>query len=114
METNSILTMVVSVVEGSVCSVLPGSLVATLRNERELEALPLVGPDVATPICFMSHATARASRALEAALALAQDDDWLRHAASSQRTARRAAGAVSWRWLAPFGTPTLEMRQRII
>ena len=81
METNSILTMVVSVVEGSVCSVLPGSLVATLRNERALEALPLVSPDVATPICFMSHATARASRALEAALALAQDDDWLRHAA---------------------------------
>ncbi|WP_210544383.1 LysR family transcriptional regulator [Rhodoferax sp. PAMC 29310] len=81
METNSILTMVLSVVEGSLCSVLPGSLVATLRHERELEALPLVGPDVATPICFMSHASARASCALEAALVLAQDEDWLRHAA---------------------------------
>jgi DNA-binding transcriptional LysR family regulator len=81
METNSILTMVLSVVEGNVSSVLPGALVATLRHDARLEALPLNSPNVTTPICFMSHATARPSRALQAALELAQDADWLRHVA---------------------------------
>ncbi len=82
METNSILTMMLTVVEGSVCSVLPGSLVDTVRNYRELDAFPLTGPEVRTPIAFISHALARPSRALEAALALAQDAAWLRHAAA--------------------------------
>jgi DNA-binding transcriptional LysR family regulator len=81
-ETNSILTMVLSVVSGSVSSVMPGALVGTVRNHKELEALPLTGPEVRTPIGFMSHAAARPSRALEAALALAQDGAWLRHAAA--------------------------------
>lgn len=82
LETNSILTMVLSVVAGSVCSVLPGALVGAVRSYRELQALPLVSPEVRTPIGFMSHAAARPSRALEAALQLAQDADWLQHAAS--------------------------------
>jgi len=81
-ETNSILTMALSVVAGDVCSVLPGALVGAVRSYRELEALPLVSPDIRTPIGFMSHAQARPSRALEAALALANNDDWLRHAAA--------------------------------
>jgi DNA-binding transcriptional LysR family regulator len=82
METNSIMTMALSVVAGSVCSVMPGALVGAVRGYRELEALPLTGPDVRTPIGFMSHASVRPSRALEAALALAQDGAWLRHAAA--------------------------------
>ncbi len=81
-ETNSILTMALSVVAGNVCSVMPGALVGAVRGYRELEALPLTDPDVRTPIGFMSHAAARPSRALEAALALAQDAEWLRHAAA--------------------------------
>ena len=81
-ETNSILTMVLSVVAGRVCSVLPGALVGAVRNYGQLEALPLVSPEVRTPIGFMSHAAARPSRALEAALLLAQDEAWLQHAAS--------------------------------
>jgi DNA-binding transcriptional LysR family regulator len=81
-ETNSILTMALSVVAGSVCSVLPGALVGAVRSYRELEALPLIGPEVRTPIGFMSHAAARPSRALEAALSLVQDGAWLRHAAA--------------------------------
>lgn len=81
-ETNSILTMALSVVAGNVCSVLPGALVGAVRSYRELEALPLKSPDVRTPIGFMSHAQARPSRALEAALALANDGAWLRHAAA--------------------------------
>jgi DNA-binding transcriptional LysR family regulator len=82
METNSIMTAMLSVVDGNVCSVLPGSLVDTLRGYRELTALPLVGPTVRTPIAFISHALARPSRALEAGLSLAQDGAWLRHAAA--------------------------------
>jgi DNA-binding transcriptional LysR family regulator len=81
-ETNSILTMALSVVAGSVCSVLPGALVGAVRSYRELEALPLYGPEVRTPIGFMSHSAARPSRALEAALTLVQDGAWLRHAAA--------------------------------
>ena len=82
METNSIMTMMLSVVAGNVCSVLPGSLVDTVRGYGALEALPLTGPEVQTPIAFISHAQARPSRALEAALSLAQDGEWLRHAAA--------------------------------
>lgn len=81
-ETNSILTMALSVVAGDVCSILPGALVGAVRSYRELEALPLTSPEVLTPIGFMSHAAARPSRALEAALSLAQDGAWLRHAAA--------------------------------
>jgi DNA-binding transcriptional LysR family regulator len=81
-ETNSILTMALSVVAGQVCSVMPGALVAAVRGYRELEALPLVSPQVRTPIGFMAHGQARSSRAMEAAMALAQDGDWLRHAAT--------------------------------
>lgn len=81
-ETNSILTMALSVVAGQVCSVMPGALVAAVRGYRELEALPLVAPQVLTPISFMTHATVRPSRAMEAAFVLAQDGAWLRHAAT--------------------------------
>jgi DNA-binding transcriptional LysR family regulator len=81
-ETNSILTMALSVSAGQVCSIMPGALVAAFRGYRELEALPLASPQVRTPIGFMTHAQVRASRAMEAALALAQDGHWLRHAAT--------------------------------
>lgn len=81
-ETNSILTMALSVVAGNVCSIMPGALVGTVLGYRELEALPLSSPEVRTPIGFMTHASARPSRALEAALALAQDGAWLRQAAA--------------------------------
>jgi DNA-binding transcriptional LysR family regulator len=82
METNSILTMALSVVAGNVCSVMPGALVGAVRGYRELEALPLVEPEVRTAIGFMTHSAVRTSRALHAALTLAQDGAWLRHAAA--------------------------------
>ena len=81
-ETNSILTMALSVLEGQVCSVMPGALVAAVRGYRELEALPLQSPQVLTPIGYMRHAQVRPSRAMEAAQALAEDGVWLRHAAA--------------------------------
>jgi DNA-binding transcriptional LysR family regulator len=75
-ETNSVLTLVLGVVAGSVCSVLPGAMVAAVRSHRELEALPLVSPDVKTPIGFMTQQGVRPSRALAAALALLQTPQW--------------------------------------
>jgi len=75
-ETNSVLTLALSVVAGGVCSVLPGAMVAAVRGLRELEALPLVEPEVLTPIGFMTQAGVRTSRALDAALALLQTPAW--------------------------------------
>ena len=80
-ETNSVVTAVLSVLDGEVCSVLPGALMSLVRGRTGLEALPLREPEVRTPIGFMVAAGARPSRALEAALTLAQDGAWLRHAA---------------------------------
>ena len=82
-ETNSIVTLVLAVLEGQVCAVLPGALVALARHYDALVALPLRDPDVHTPIGFMFAAAARPSRAMEAALALARDADWLRHAGAN-------------------------------
>lgn len=81
-ETNSIMTMMLSVVDGNVCSILPGALVDTVRAYPELEASALLAPEVRTRVGFISHAQARPSRALEAGLVLAQDGAWLRHAAA--------------------------------
>jgi DNA-binding transcriptional LysR family regulator len=81
-ETNSILTLALSVVAGEVCSILPGALVDAFRGYSELEALPLHEPTVLTPIGFMLPVGIRTSRTQQAALALAQDAAWLRHAAA--------------------------------
>jgi DNA-binding transcriptional LysR family regulator len=81
-ETNSIMTLVLSVLDGDVCAVLPGALVAVARAYAGLEALPLREPEVHTPIGFMVATAAPPTRALEAALTLAQDGAWLRHAAA--------------------------------
>ncbi len=81
-ETNSIVTVVLSVLDGEVCAVLPGALMALVRGHPGLEVLPLREPDVRTPIGFMVAPGARPSRALEAALTLARDAAWLRHAAA--------------------------------
>jgi DNA-binding transcriptional LysR family regulator len=81
-ETNSILTLSLSVVAGEVCSVLPGALVGAALGYAELEAHPLISPEVRTPIGFMLTQAERPSRALASALALAQDPAWLAHAAA--------------------------------
>ncbi len=79
-ETNSILTLALSVVAGEVCSILPGALVSAVRGYGELEALALVHPELQTPIGFMMAHTERPSRTLEAALAMARESNWLDHA----------------------------------
>ena len=81
-ETNSIMTLALSVAVGDVCSVLPGALIGAVRGYRELEALPLVSPEVRTAIGFMIQGGDRTSRTLGAAMTMAQDAAWLRHAAA--------------------------------
>ena len=81
METNSILAMALCVVQGQMCGILPGALVGAVRSDRQLEALPLVEPEVRTPIGFMFNAQVRPSRALQVAMDLARDAQWLQHAA---------------------------------
>ncbi len=80
MQTNSIVSSVLSVLDGEVCTVLPGALMALARGHPGLEARPLREPDVRTPIGFMVATGTRHSRALAAALALATDAAWLRDA----------------------------------
>lgn len=82
-ETNSILTLALSVVAGDVCSVLPGALVGAVRGYRELEALPLADPEVLTPVGFMIAPGDRPSRAQDAALGLAREPAWLAHVAAN-------------------------------
>ncbi len=79
-ETNSVLTLALSVGAGRVCSVMPGALVDAVRGHGELEALPLVQPRVEMPIAFLVHDSNRPSRTLAAALAFAQDAEWLAEA----------------------------------
>lgn len=75
-ETNSVLTLALSVQSGTVCAVLPGAMVDTVRGHGALEALPLVAPEVRTPIGFMAPAAVKPSRALEAALGMLQEEAW--------------------------------------
>ena len=81
-ETNSIITLGLTVLVGDVCSVLPGALVDVLAGYGELEAVPLMAPQVQTPIGFMYASASRASHTLQAALDMAQDPEWLAHAAA--------------------------------
>jgi DNA-binding transcriptional LysR family regulator len=80
-ETNSLLALALSVVAGEVCTILPGAMLDTVRGYAELEALPLEGPVIATPIGFMMPQSLRTSHTQQAAVALAQDEAWLKHAA---------------------------------
>lgn len=80
-ESNSTITLVTAVQVGGVCSILPGALLGTVLDHGGLEARALHAPEVRIPIAFMVHGGSRPSLALEAALLLAQDADWLAQAA---------------------------------
>ncbi len=79
-ETNSILTLALSVVAGRVSSIMPGALVDAVQGYGELEALPLMNPLIEVPIALMVHDSNRLSRTLEAALQFAQGPEWLAQA----------------------------------
>ena len=77
LETNSVLALVAALGEGSLAAVLPGALLDVAGGLTPLQVQPLVEPTVRTPIGFMTAAAARTTPALRAALALAQDANWL-------------------------------------
>jgi DNA-binding transcriptional LysR family regulator len=79
-ETNSTVTLMLTVMVGHVATVLPGALLGAMQHYPELEALPLFDPQVEVPMALMVHATHRPSRTAAAALAFAQSDAWLAHA----------------------------------
>ncbi len=79
MQTNSIIALALAVAEGDVCAVMPGAVLSAVRSYSNLQAQPLVRPEIETAIGFMSQRHARTSRALEAALEFALRPDWLRH-----------------------------------
>lgn len=82
METDSVLALALSVLDGQLCSILPGALVGALASYGQLQASPLVCPALQTAIGLMVLDSDRPSRALQAALAFAQDPGWLQHAAT--------------------------------
>jgi DNA-binding transcriptional LysR family regulator len=82
LETNSVLALVTALGAGRVAAVLPGALVRSVQGVAGLRACPLVAPVVRTPIGFMTSKSARATPALRAALAIAQDPAWLAEAAA--------------------------------
>ncbi|HJS05186.1 MAG TPA: LysR substrate-binding domain-containing protein [Variovorax sp.] len=94
-ETNSVLTLALSVGAGEVCAVLPGAMVDAIRSHGALEALPLVAPEVRTPIGFMTQTAVRPSRALEAALALIQSSEWQQEVAAHSGSLRGTASFIS-------------------
>ena len=75
-ETNSVMTLVHAVLAGDVCAVMPGAMAATVRVHADLQALPLIEPEVLTEIGFMTPMVGRPSRALEAALSLLDSAAW--------------------------------------
>ena len=77
-ETNSIITLALSVVAGRVSSIMPSALVDAVKGYGELEALPLIDPFIEVPIALMVHDSNRLSRTLEAALDFAQNPEWLK------------------------------------
>ncbi|MDM0114908.1 LysR family transcriptional regulator [Variovorax sp. J22R133] len=88
-ETNSISTLALSVRAGNVCSIMPGALVDDVQGYHDIEALPLVSPQVEVPIAFMVHDTNRPSRTLEAALAFAAQPEWLNEVAQHAGALKR-------------------------
>jgi DNA-binding transcriptional LysR family regulator len=81
-ETNSVLPLVLLVLAGDVSSVMPGALVAIALQYPELEALPLIEPEVVTPISLLLSRSSHRSLAQHAAVRLAGDAEWLAHAAA--------------------------------
>ncbi|WP_342616179.1 LysR family transcriptional regulator [Rhodoferax sp. GW822-FHT02A01] len=82
-ETNSILALGLAVLDGNVCSVLPGALVGVLNGHGALEAVPLNAPDVVTPIGLIYVDSHQPSHTLSAALRLATDPAWASHVKSN-------------------------------
>jgi DNA-binding transcriptional LysR family regulator len=78
-ETDSVLALVAAVQAGGLASVLPGALVRSLHPSAALVVHPLEAPTVRTAVGWMGRPSEQPSRAVAAALALAQSDAWRVH-----------------------------------
>ena len=78
-ETDSVLALVTAVQAGGLASVLPGALVRSLHPSAALVVHPLEAPAVRTAVGWMGRPSEQPSRAVAAALALAQSDAWRAH-----------------------------------
>ena len=79
LETNSVLALLMAVQAGAsdgLAAVLPGALVSVARGRSGLVARPLVSPALRTPVGFLTTSAGRPTLALQAALAVAERDDW--------------------------------------
>ncbi len=96
LETNSVLALLVAVRNGPAAAVLPGALVGHLRGDLRgtpgLTARPLRAPLLRTPISFMTARDSPPTLALQAALALARQPDWLALAAAHSGALQTPAG----------------------
>ncbi|MFN7726893.1 MAG: LysR substrate-binding domain-containing protein [Rubrivivax sp.] len=76
LECSSVTALLAAVQTGTLQAVLPGAVVATVAGQAGWLARPLQAPVVHTPMGFMAAAGARRSRALHAALRLAEAPAW--------------------------------------
>jgi hypothetical protein len=82
LETDSVLALLQAMQDdgaGDLAAVLPGALVSVVRSQPGLVAQALVDPVVDTPIGWMTAGSTPPTRALQAALALAGEANWLAH-----------------------------------
>ncbi len=94
-ETDNVLALLQPLLDdgpAALAAILPGALVATLRNVPGLRVRALVEPMVDTPIGLLSASHVQPTPALAAALALAEEPDWLADLAA--RTGGGVLGAV--------------------
>ncbi len=76
METNSVFALAQAVQGGTLATVMPGALVSSLMDQHGLLFRPLTRPEVHTPVGFITRRDVASTRVLDAALALAGDDEW--------------------------------------
>lgn len=76
LETNSVLTLLLAVLAGEVCSVMPGALAGLARPYPELEVLALHTPEVEVPMALLLPQAERLTLAQQAALDLARSEAW--------------------------------------
>lgn len=97
-ETNSVLTLMLAVLEGEgggVCSVMPGVLAELARQYPALERVPLVAPDLRVAMGLLLPQGGRLSLAQQAAVALAAQADWWRSVVGPADVAPHHSDAVS-------------------
>jgi DNA-binding transcriptional LysR family regulator len=76
MQTNAVSALSVCVQAGQFASILPGALVATLKQHPDLQIQPLIRPELATPVGWLNLSAEPAGRVAGAAWHLAQDPLW--------------------------------------